>query len=81
MFGSIRPERIEAHFEAAPPGANVLQATVNDVIYFGDHLRLRCTLPDETEAKVRMALTSNRQPEAGKPVWLRFPNPHLRIYT
>ncbi len=81
VFGSIRPERIEAHFDAAPAAGNVMSAIVKDVIYFGDHLRLRCTLPDETEAKVRMALTSNAQPQAGKPVWLRFPNPHLRIYT
>ena len=81
VFGSIRPERIEAHFDAPPDDANVVQATVNDVIYFGDHLRLRCSLPDETEAKVRLALSGKAQPEAGKPVWLHFPRQHLRIYT
>ncbi len=81
VFGSIRPERITAHFDAAPAGGNVLPAKVIDVIYFGDHLRLRCALPDDTEAKVRMALSSNAQPQAGQPVWLHFPNQHLRIYT
>jgi putative spermidine/putrescine transport system ATP-binding protein len=81
VVASIRPERIEAHFAAPASGANLLQAAVNDVIYFGDHLRLRCALPGQPELTVKLPLSSNERPLTGQPVWLRFPNPHLRIYA
>ncbi len=80
-LASIRPERIEAHFSAPDAAENVLEAAVNDVIYYGDHLRLRCALPGQSEATVRLPVSSGAHPQAGKPVWLRFPNPHLRIYA
>jgi putative spermidine/putrescine transport system ATP-binding protein len=78
---SVRPERIEAH--VAPPGDadNTLKAAVSDVIYFGDHLRLRCTLSDQPPATVKLPLSGVTQPVAGQAVWLRFPKPHLRIYA
>jgi putative spermidine/putrescine transport system ATP-binding protein len=81
VVASIRPERIEAHFAAPPGEANVLRAAVNDVIYFGDHLRLRCALPGQAEATVKLPLSGGAAPAAGQPVWLRFPDPHLRIYA
>ena len=81
VVASIRPERIEAHFGAPPTIANVLRAAVNDVLYFGDHLRLRCALPGQTEATVKLRLDGSTPPVAGQPVWLRFPDPHLRIYA
>jgi putative spermidine/putrescine transport system ATP-binding protein len=59
----------------------VLRAAVNDVIYFGDHLRLRCALPGQAEATVKLPLSGGAAPAAGQPVWLRFPDPHLRIYA
>jgi len=39
----IRPEARAAR-QARPSAANVLQAQVADVIYFGDHLRLLCRI-------------------------------------
>jgi len=81
VVGSIRPERIEARFEAEPGHDNTLQAAVNDVIYFGDHLRLRCALPGQTEATVKLPLSGSAPPAAGAPVWLRFPPEHLRVYA
>ena len=81
VVASIRPERIEAHRDAPASDANVLQAQVNDVIYFGDHLRLRCALPGQAEATVKLPLSGGTPPAAGQPVWLRFPDPHLRIYA
>jgi putative spermidine/putrescine transport system ATP-binding protein len=81
VVASIRPERIEAHFTSPAVAANVLQATVNHVIYFGDHLRLRCALPGQPEATVKLPLTVAAHPAAGQPVWLHFPDPHLRIYA
>jgi putative spermidine/putrescine transport system ATP-binding protein len=81
VVASIRPERIEAHFNAPSSGDNTLPAKVNDVIYFGDHLRLRCALQGQAEATVKLPLGSDAQPAAGQAVWLRFPDPHLRIYA
>lgn len=76
----IRPERIHAHFAADRPSTNCLQATVDDVIYFGDHLRLRCKVAQQLEATVKIALASQTVPQPGDLVWLHLPPEHLRIY-
>ena len=76
----IRPERIVVHPTPTQPCANSIQATVNDVIYFGDHLRLRCTLPGQAEATVKFPLSGNAVPQPGQLVWLHLPPEHLRIY-
>jgi putative spermidine/putrescine transport system ATP-binding protein len=77
----VRPERIEAHLSAPRFTDNVLKAAVNDVIYFGDHLRLRCALPSQAEATVKLPLAHGIQPVAGQAVWLHLPPAHLRIYA
>lgn len=95
---SIRPERITAHSDAAysdaahaPPTPspnssatqeNHLRATVSDTLYFGDHLRLRCTLAAQTAASitVKLPLASAGQWQAGQALALHFPPAHLRIY-
>ena len=76
----IRPERIVVHLADAKPAHNNLAAKVTDVIYFGDHLRLRCTLPDQEDATVKIPLSSNAIPQTGQTVWLHLPPEHLRIY-
>lgn len=76
----IRPERIEVHLESIKPADNNITATVADVIYFGDHLRLRCTLKDQLDATVKIPLSSNAAPHSGQTVWLHLPPEHLRIY-
>jgi putative spermidine/putrescine transport system ATP-binding protein len=81
VVASVRPERIEALFTPPANRANTLQATVNDVIYFGDHLRLRCALAGQAAATVKLPLSRGEQPVPGQTVWLHFPTPYLRIYT
>jgi len=80
VVASVRPERIEALLKPPRNEANTLQAAVNDVIYFGDHLRLRCALPGQAQATVKLALSAGEPPQAGQPVWLHFPPAHLRVY-
>jgi putative spermidine/putrescine transport system ATP-binding protein len=81
IVASVRPERIEALFTPPEHSGNTLQAAVNDVIYFGDHLRLRCALAGQAPATVKLPLSSGEQPVPGQTVWLRFPTPCLRLYA
>ena len=59
----------------------MLPATVDDVIYFGDHLRLRCAVAGQAQATVKLPLASDAHPAAGQSVWLRFPAATLRVYA
>lgn len=74
---SVRPERIELA-EAAQP--NTVSGTVMDIIYFGDHLRLRCKLPSEAEVMVKLALGHSAVPTPGHRVHLHAPPQHMRVY-
>ena len=76
----IRPERIVVHQSTGKPCDNSVQATVDDVIYFGDHLRLRCTMPGQAESTVKFPLSGDAIPNPGQSVWLHLPPEHLRIY-
>ena len=77
----IRPERICPQSGGYQPGVNALQASVNDVIYLGDHLRLRCTVAKQARATVKIALSSQTMPLAGDAIWLQLPQEHLRVYV
>jgi putative spermidine/putrescine transport system ATP-binding protein len=81
VVASVRPERIEAHFTPPENPGNTLKAAVNDVIYFGDHQRLRCAVAGQPPATVKLPLSSGEQPVAGQTVWLRFPTACLRLYA
>jgi putative spermidine/putrescine transport system ATP-binding protein len=82
VVASVRPERIVARFTPPDGEGNTLKAAVNDVIYFGDHLRLRCALAgDQAQATVKLPLATGEQPVAGQSVWLHFPTPYLRVYA
>ena len=74
---SVRPERIELA-EAARP--NIVSGMVMDIIYFGDHLRLRCKLPSEAEVMVKLALGHSAVPTPGHRVHLHAPPQHMRVY-
>jgi putative spermidine/putrescine transport system ATP-binding protein len=76
---SVRPERISLITGEATSG-NTLQASVADVIYFGDHLRLRCQTTDQPEIGVKLPLQHAGQLQAGNTVALHIPPEHLRIY-
>ena len=76
---SVRPERI-AVVDASHPGGNRVAATINDVIYFGDHLRLRCQVPEQPEMSVKVPLQHLGHMQAGQTVHLHLPATHLRVY-
>ncbi|MDB5778759.1 MAG: spermidine/putrescine transporter ATPase subunit, partial [Polaromonas sp.] len=52
-----RPERLSI---ADSPSANTFQTRVADVMYFGDHLRLRCEMPGQADATVKMQLAHHQ---------------------
>ena len=74
---SVRPERIELA-EAARP--NTVSGTVMDIIYFGDHLRLRCKMANEAEVMVKLSLHHAAVPTPGHTVHLHAPAQHTRVY-
>jgi putative spermidine/putrescine transport system ATP-binding protein len=76
---SVRPERIGLG-QASEAASNRLQAQVTDVIYFGDHLRLRCQTSDQPELSVKLPLQYAGQLQTGHTVNLHVPAEHLRIY-
>ena len=76
----IRPERIVVHTYAPGERANVLQAQVRSVIYFGDHLRLLCGIGDAQTATAKLPLSASGVPHVGAPVWLELPPELTRIY-
>lgn len=75
-----RPERIVIHTGQHRPCDNSIRAVLDDVMYFGDHLRLRCTLAQQDEATVKIPLSSMTVPSPGQALWLHMPAEHLRIY-
>jgi len=77
-YASIRPERIA--LSTSSQSTNILEATLRDVIYFGDHLRLRCTLDKQPEISVKVPLEHADKLQAGSTVKLHLPPEHLRIY-
>jgi putative spermidine/putrescine transport system ATP-binding protein len=76
---SVRPERI-AVVDPGHSAGNHVAATINDVIYFGDHLRLRCQMPGQPEMSVKVPLQHQGQMQAGQSVHLHLPAAHLRVY-
>ncbi|WP_298207728.1 ABC transporter ATP-binding protein [Acidovorax sp.] len=74
---SVRPERIQL---AEGAGHNTLSGTVMDVIYFGDHLRLRCRMASEAEVMVKLSLHHTTVPTPGHTVHLHAPAQHMRVY-
>ena len=74
----IRPERIE--LTGVLNQANTFEASVEDVIYFGDHLRLRCSVPAQPDAMVKLPLGGHQVPARGDAVFLYAAEEHLRVY-
>ena len=50
----VRPERIQMPVAQSPHQA--LSARINGLIYFGDHVRLRCTLAQQDDCFVKLSL-------------------------
>ncbi|MGY0194774.1 ABC transporter ATP-binding protein [Leptothrix sp. BB-4] len=82
VLASVRPERIEVRVDAdALSQPNTLPAEVDDIIYFGDHLRLRCRIAGQAPATVKLPLSGVSQPQVGQRVGLHIPTPFLRVYA
>ncbi len=77
---SVRPERIAVLNGAGGPSGNRIDAAVGDVIYFGDHLRLRCLVTQQPEISVKVPLQHLGHMDPGQSIGLHIPPEHLRIY-
>jgi putative spermidine/putrescine transport system ATP-binding protein len=78
----IRPERIVLHAQAPSERSNVLQARVASMMYFGDHLRLLCSVGEgQTDSTVKLPLSAPAVPAVGDSVWLEFPPDLTRVYA
>lgn len=82
----IRPERIGLAFDAESTTAtigNVLVSEARSLIYFGDHARLRCVLPDQSECivKVPLGVGAIERFVPGTQVTLTFAAEHLRVFA
>jgi putative spermidine/putrescine transport system ATP-binding protein len=79
----IRPERIVLHTTAPTERSNMLQARVSGVVYYGDHLRLLCSLGEgQPTATVKQPLAgAGPAPQADDAVWLELPPDQTRIYA
>ena len=77
----VRPERIRL-VTGADQASNALRATVSDLIYFGDHVRVRCALPQQDDCFVKLALNDNALPalRTGSSVVLGIEPDRLRVF-
>ena len=59
VIACVRPERVRlaTHDNASGNSFdNILRASVSDLIYFGDHVRVRCALPQQEDCFVKLTL-------------------------
>jgi putative spermidine/putrescine transport system ATP-binding protein len=80
----IRPERMSVtpgHVDGAVP--NQLAGEARSLIYFGDHVRMRCAVPgqDECFVKVPLGTPALESFAPGAPVALAFSAEHLRVFA
>ncbi|MEF9481545.1 ABC transporter ATP-binding protein [Ralstonia sp. 1B3] len=80
--GCIRPERMRLA-EGASAAGNAITGQTRGLVYFGDHVRMRCALPDQPECFVKVPL-GTRALEGfapGAPIQLEFAPEHLRVFA
>ncbi|MGC5806015.1 ABC transporter ATP-binding protein [Ralstonia pseudosolanacearum] len=81
--GCIRPERMRLAEPADAGAGNALAGQTRGLVYFGDHVRMRCALPEQAECFVKVPL-GTRALESfapGAPIRLEFAPEHLRVFT
>ncbi|MCZ4306354.1 ABC transporter ATP-binding protein [Zoogloeaceae bacterium G21618-S1] len=77
---SIRPERVRIVADAE--GANRLPAQVEELIYLGDHLRIRLRVAGNTNFTVKTPVSRlERSPGAGQNVHVEIAPEHIRALT
>jgi putative spermidine/putrescine transport system ATP-binding protein len=79
--GCIRPERVHLA-RLDEPSANAVVVTITSMIYFGDHVRVRCVLPNGDECFVKLTLKDPALPglSEGTQVKLDIDPAHLRVF-
>jgi putative spermidine/putrescine transport system ATP-binding protein len=79
----IRPERMKLSAGAQRPGANALPGEARSLIYFGDHVRMRCGVREQEECFVKVPLGTEALNgfTPGAPVALEFAPEHLRVFA
>ncbi|OXC71694.1 ABC transporter ATP-binding protein [Caballeronia sordidicola] len=77
----IRPERLSIVSNGAVQ-RNVISGETLGMIYFGDHVRLRCRLPDSNECFVKVPLEGSGAAhiEPGQSILLSFHEDHLKVF-
>ena len=81
VVASVRPERIVVLPSSPADGINSIAAKVDDVVYFGDYVRLRCAVAGQPQASVKLPLSIPDMPRTGAKVWLQMPREFLRLYV
>jgi len=82
----IRPERLHLTAQAGTrlsANTNALSSEVRGLIYFGDHVRMRCAVPEQDECFVKVPLGTEALAAfaPGVPVALEFAPEHLRVFA
>jgi putative spermidine/putrescine transport system ATP-binding protein len=85
----IRPERLRlaqggnGATSGGRNGHNALASEVRGLIYFGDHVRMRCAVPQQDECFVKVPLGTEAIDafEPGAPIALEFAPEHLRVFA
>lgn len=79
----IRPERVSLANGHASGTTNRVTGEVRSLIYFGDHVRMRCALPGQEECFVKMPLGAATLDgfSSGTPIALAFAPEHLRVFA
>jgi putative spermidine/putrescine transport system ATP-binding protein len=83
-MGCVRPERIRLLGPlVASDNDNALRGQASSIVYFGDHVRVRCALPEQPECFVKMPLGTGgfEDFKPGAPIALAFSPEHLRIFS
>jgi len=81
VVACIRPERIRL-LPSDSAGASALRANVTSLIYFGDHVRVRCAIPQQADCFVKLTLNDPALAglHEGTQVVLDINPDHLRIF-
>jgi putative spermidine/putrescine transport system ATP-binding protein len=84
----IRPERMslaahDANGHANGAAANRLSGEARSLIYFGDHVRMRCGVREQDECFVKVPLGTQALEgfTPGAPIALEFAPEHLRVFA
>jgi putative spermidine/putrescine transport system ATP-binding protein len=79
----IRPERMRLAARVGNSGVNALNGEAKGLIYFGDHVRMRCGVRDQDECFVKVPLGTEALDAfmPGAPISLEFAPEHLRVFA